>query len=174
MVSLMAGMSNIFLSYGTHAVATTFRRLIERLGAPVRTAVIPAAGGQHRLLAQHVMQGLLLRSIREAAEAGIRHVILVLAPGTGEALYSPLKAALELAVVPAITFGRYLLQPSIFGPLRALKATEQRPVHLTAALEQLRRARHSVYAIELGAMRQDVGESLDEAHGLMSDVAQRL
>jgi UTP--glucose-1-phosphate uridylyltransferase len=93
----------------TRAVATTFARLIERLEAPVRTAVIPAAGGQHRLLAQHVMQLLVLRTIREAVESGIGQVILILPAGLGELLYAPVKAALELAVVPPIAL-RYCEQ----------------------------------------------------------------
>lgn len=83
-------------------VSATFSRIAEMLEAPVHTAVIPAAGGQHRLLASQVMQRLLLRSIREAAESGISNIILVLTPGTVEALYTPLKDALDLAVVPPL------------------------------------------------------------------------
>jgi len=85
------------------AVATTFSHLTEILEAPVHIAIIPAAGRQHRLFAQHVMQRLLLCAIREAIESGIGHIVLILAPGMGESLYAPLKAALELAIVPAVT-----------------------------------------------------------------------
>ena len=45
--------------------------LAQRLESPARCAVIPAAGGQHRLLAPAVMQRLLLRVMAEAAEEGI-------------------------------------------------------------------------------------------------------
>lgn len=84
------------------AVSGAFTRVAEMLESPMRAAVIPAAGGQHRLLATHVMQRLLLGAIREATQAGIRNIVLVLAPGSGEFLYGPLKEALELAVVPII------------------------------------------------------------------------
>lgn len=85
------------------AMAATLSHLIERLETPVHTAVIPAAGGQHRLLALHVMQRLLLRAIREAVASGIGHIILVVAPGMSEPLYTPLQEALALAVIPSIT-----------------------------------------------------------------------
>jgi UTP--glucose-1-phosphate uridylyltransferase len=273
----------------THAVATTFTRLIERLETPVHTAVIPAAGGQHRLFAPYVMQRLLLRAMHEAVESGISQLVLVLAPGMEEALYMPLVAALELAVVPPLTLrfceqaradglgdallqaeavvgnapfavllpddivrervgrtvfprelrrmieasqqlehahlvavtrvpkskmphcgvvrvavrellptirpvlqlvekpelthpicrtprafgivGRYVLHPSIFGPLRALRDQGQRPIHLTDALGHLRRAGEGVYACELGATRQDIGEVLEQASGLLRETS---
>jgi UTP--glucose-1-phosphate uridylyltransferase len=84
------------------AVSRTFSVVAEALETPVHTAVIPAAGGQHRFLAGHVMQRVLLRAIREAAESGITNITLVLAPGAVDALYLPLKESLELSVVPPI------------------------------------------------------------------------
>jgi UTP--glucose-1-phosphate uridylyltransferase len=98
----------------TQAVAATFTRLIEQVEAPVRTAIIPAAGGQHRLFAPHVMQRLLLRAMREAVESGLSRIVLVLPPGLEESLYMPLKAACELALVPLLTV-RYCVQPSPDG-----------------------------------------------------------
>lgn len=265
----------------TQAVASTLTRLTEQLEAPLRTAVIPAAGGQHRLFAHHVMQRLLLRAMHEAVESGLSRIVLVLPPGMEESLYMPLKAACELAIVPPLTLrygvqafphglgdavlqaqaevgeepfavllpddivrarmgrsvypqelqrmmaacrllerphlvsvtpvpkskmphcgvvrvasrevlpsirstlqliekpppdhpicrdtralgivGRYLLQPSIFDVLHTLKAQGQSPVDLTEALDHLRQAGEGVYAFELAAMRQDVGEVLEQA-----------
>jgi|GEM_PF-844431 len=69
----------------------TVRLVTERLENPIRTAVIPAAGGSHRLVANHVMQRLLIKAIGEAAECGIHQVILVLAPEMEELFYLPLK-----------------------------------------------------------------------------------
>lgn len=253
----------------------------------MRTAVIPVAGGHHRLFALHVMQRLLLQVIREAAESGIDQIILVVAPGMTEALCTPLQDALALAVVPTIALhcceqskpeglgdallqaealvgdapfavllpddivrermgrtssapelrrmmdtlsqleqpnliaitpvpkskmpscgvaqvaaqevrpkvraivrlvekphpthpicratraygivGRYLLQPSIFVPLRALRDSGQRPVHLTDTLEHLRQSGHGTYAFELEATRQDVGEVFEQADELLGN-----
>ena len=87
------------------SVSIAFSRVAEALESSVRTAVIPAAGGQHRLLAAHVMQHLLLGVIGEAVEAGIRNIVLVLAPGSVESLYAPLKEALDLAAVPSVLLG---------------------------------------------------------------------
>ena len=84
------------------AISNAFSRVAESLETPVRAAVIPAAGGQHRLLAAHVMQRLLLGAIAEAVQCGIRNIVLVLAPGSVEPLFVPLKEALDLAVVPAV------------------------------------------------------------------------
>jgi UTP--glucose-1-phosphate uridylyltransferase len=69
--------------------------------------------------------------------------------------------------------GRYLLQPSIFGPLRELRESGQRPVHLTDALERLRRTGHKVYACELAAARQDVGEIFGQAGDLIGGFPER-
>jgi UTP--glucose-1-phosphate uridylyltransferase len=49
-----------------------------------------------------MMQHLLLSVIGEAAESGISRVILVLAPGTVEYLYVPVKEVLDLSIVPSI------------------------------------------------------------------------
>lgn len=266
-------------------VSTTFSRVTEALETPVHTAVIPAAGGQHRLLAPHAMQRLLLRVIGEATDSGISKIILVLAPGTIESLYTPIKEALDMAVVPSIKLsyceqakpeglgdailqaemlvgkepfavllpddivqkrigrtvhprelhrmmdifkqlndaylvavtpvskskmsncgiakvdtkeiipkiypivelvekpgsshpifstenvfgivGRYILQPDIFGPLSELKEKGQHPVELTDALEHLSQARGKIYAFELEATREDVGEVLGRASELI-------
>lgn len=83
-------------------ISAAISRVTEMLETPVRTALIPAAGGQHRLLAPHAMQSLLLGAISEATEAGISRTVLILAPGMMDSLYTPLKTALELAVVPRI------------------------------------------------------------------------
>jgi UTP--glucose-1-phosphate uridylyltransferase len=95
-------------------LSSTFARLAETLEARVRTAVVPAAGGQHRLVGAHVMQRLLLRVIDEAAEAGVSRIVLVLAPGMEDALYTPLKEALDLAVVPALAL-HHCTQPAPIG-----------------------------------------------------------
>lgn len=276
----------------TKAISTTFSRVTETLETPVRTAVIPAAGGLHRIIAPHVMQHLLLSAMSEASESGISNIILVLAPGTIEPLYTPLKEALNLAIVPSIKLhyceqakseglgdailqakelvgeepfvvllpddvvrervghysrelhrmveafkqlnnaylvmvapvpktkmpycgvaqvgtqeivsrirpivklvekprsgdeiceapqvfgivGRYLLQPDIFGPLRELRKLREKsgekekpPVHLTEALDHLRQEGHNIYAFELEATRQDVGEVLGQASELIGD-----
>lgn len=97
-----------------NTVSATFTRVAEMLEAPVQTAIIPAAGGQHRLLAAHVMQRLLVRAIAEAAESGISRIALVLAPGTIESLYMPLKETLELAIAPSITL-QCVEQPKPYG-----------------------------------------------------------
>ncbi|AEB09978.1 XRE family transcriptional regulator [Desulfobacca acetoxidans] len=81
-------------------VAAAVNLAADYLAAPVHRAIIPAAGGQHRLLAMHVMQHLLLQMMGEAASAGVCQFMLILAPGTAETLYQPLQTALNLAVVP--------------------------------------------------------------------------
>jgi UTP--glucose-1-phosphate uridylyltransferase len=95
-------------------VSAAISRVTEMLEAPVRTALIPAAGGHHRLLASHVMQRLVLGAISEAAESGVSRIILILAPGMVDSLYTPLKAALELAVVPPVEL-HYREQPLPHG-----------------------------------------------------------
>jgi UTP-glucose-1-phosphate uridylyltransferase/transcriptional regulator with XRE-family HTH domain len=259
--------------------------LTRSLQSPVRKAVIPAAGGQHRILAAHVMQSLLIGAIREAAEAGIVEVLLVLPPGAAEALYRPLKEALDTATVPLIRLdyveqpssaglgdailqargfvgdqpfavllpddvfraragrsaeprelrrmldafvqlgganlvavtpinktrmyssgvarirpvekapksfpilelaekpeahrpivdaehvfgivGRYLLQPAVFGPLGEFKRQKRARIELTDALELLRQREDNVYAFELEAKRQDLGQAIGEAAALL-------
>lgn len=99
-------------------VAAVLRQVLERLVAelrlPVSWAVIPAAGGQHRLLAQPVMQQLLLRAIGEAAALGISRFLVILAPGTVDTLWRPLQLALSLAVAPRFEL-HYCLQPEPTG-----------------------------------------------------------
>jgi UTP--glucose-1-phosphate uridylyltransferase len=266
-------------------ISRTISRVAEVLEAPVHIAVIPAAGGQHRVVATHVMQRLLLGAISEAAESGITNIILVLPPGMKDSLYEPLKDAIALAIAPAINLesveqakaeglgdailqaeqfvgerpfavllpddvvqerigrtayarelrrmmeassqldgtylvtvapvpktkmshcgvaklgakeilpdihpilqlvekpdpshsifrsartygivGRYLLRPDIFDALRALKRKEPRSLQLTTALEQLCQAGQSIYAFDLKATRQDIGEVLDQASDLI-------
>jgi len=83
-----------------HAVANSITRVTAALESPIRTAVIPAAGDQHRMFAAHVMQRLLLAAIGEGLLAGVRDFVLVLAPDSVESLYTPIRASLELAVAP--------------------------------------------------------------------------
>jgi UTP--glucose-1-phosphate uridylyltransferase len=85
------------------AVRIAIRHSTHMLEAPVRTAVIPAAGGQQHIIASHMMQRLLLRVISEAVQCGISDVVLVLAPGAIESLYAPLSEALSIATLPYVT-----------------------------------------------------------------------
>jgi dTDP-glucose pyrophosphorylase/transcriptional regulator with XRE-family HTH domain len=84
-------------------VSSALARLSDMVESPIRTAVVPAAGGQHRLIAGHLMQRLLLRAVREVAEAGLTNVVLILPPGMNDTLYTPLKDALDMSIVPAIS-----------------------------------------------------------------------
>jgi UTP--glucose-1-phosphate uridylyltransferase len=84
------------------AVSTTIKRLVAALRCPVRCAVVPAAGRHHNVMAPQLMQRLLLRAIAEAAHSGISEVIVVLAPGSLETQYEPLREATEFSVVPRI------------------------------------------------------------------------
>lgn len=59
--------------------------------------------------------------------------------------------------------GRYLLSADVFACLADLKKEGRNPLHLTDALEKLRRERHRIYAYPLRAARDDVGEVLDRA-----------
>ena len=95
-------------------MAATLEHLTKTLRAPVSWAVIPAAGGQHRLLATPIMQRLLLQAIAEAAAIGLDRFLVVLAPGTVDTLWRPLQSALSLAVAPKFTLD-YTLQPSPTG-----------------------------------------------------------
>lgn len=95
-------------------VAATLNLVTDYLGAPVTRAVIPAAGGQHRLLASHLMQRLLLQSMAEAASVGVYEFLLVLAPGSEEALYRPLQTALAMAAAPRFHID-FCLQPTALG-----------------------------------------------------------
>ena len=86
-----------------NAISSTISRVVEMLETPIRTVVIPAAGGQHQFVAPHVMQQLLLRAIGEAVDSGITNVVLVLAPGMVESLFAPIREALTLATAPPVT-----------------------------------------------------------------------
>jgi UTP-glucose-1-phosphate uridylyltransferase/transcriptional regulator with XRE-family HTH domain len=98
-------LQNLSISQSQHQMAAeivtaTLNLVADFLVAPVHQAIIPAAGGQHRLLASHIMQHLLLQMMAEAVSAGVYRFMLILAPGTEEALYRPLQTALDLAVAP--------------------------------------------------------------------------
>jgi UTP--glucose-1-phosphate uridylyltransferase len=97
-----------------NVVAGTLSRVAEMLETPVHTAVIPAAGGHHQLIAHHVMQRLLLRAIREAVECGISEVVVVLAPGMMDSLYTPLKESLDIMLAPSVNL-RYCVQAEPHG-----------------------------------------------------------
>jgi len=105
-------------------LSVTFSRMADVLEAPVRTAVIPAAGEQHRFLAPQIIQRLLIRSISEASQSAVTRIILVLAPGTWDSLYSPLKDALDLAIVPSIEL-EYVEQTRAAGLGDALLAAQK-------------------------------------------------
>jgi dTDP-glucose pyrophosphorylase/transcriptional regulator with XRE-family HTH domain len=94
------GLDEPIVRQAAEIVASTLNLVADILESPVHQAIIPAAGGQHRLLASHIMQHLLLQMIAEAASAGVYRFMLILAPGTEEALYRPLQTALNLAVAP--------------------------------------------------------------------------
>jgi UTP--glucose-1-phosphate uridylyltransferase len=83
-------------------LSRTMSRVIDELQCPIQMAIVPAAGAQHRVLAPHYMQRLLVRVIDEAAAAGISEITLVLAPGVVEGLYEPLSEALKVSIVPEI------------------------------------------------------------------------
>jgi UTP--glucose-1-phosphate uridylyltransferase len=111
-------------------ISTTFTRVAEVVESPVRTAIIPAAGGQHRLIAAHVMQRMLLHVIGETIDSGISNIILVLAPGSIDSLFTPISEALNLAVVPAVSL-HYSIQnnPEGLGDaiLQAEKLVKKEP-----------------------------------------------
>lgn len=107
----------------TEAVSRGLHAVIQSLECPVETAVIPAAGGQHRLFAPNVVQNLLLGVIREAVESGIRNMVVVVAPGIGETLLAPIKRAFVLSIVPPINL-RFVEQPSPMGLGDAILRTQ--------------------------------------------------
>jgi dTDP-glucose pyrophosphorylase/transcriptional regulator with XRE-family HTH domain len=106
------------------AISTTITRVVEMIETPIRTVVIPAAGGQHQFVAAHVMQQLLLRAIGEAVDSGITNIVLVLAPGMVESLFAPIREALTLATAPPITL-QYVEQAKPDGLGDAVLQTEQ-------------------------------------------------
>ncbi len=151
----------------TRIISTTMTRAAESLETPVHCAVIPAAGGQHQILAAHVMQRLLLRAISEASESGITKIILVLAPGMVDALYTPLRQAFELSIAPAIQL-QYVVQARPNGLGDAILQTEsligQQPfaVLLPDDVVQERTGR-ALYARELRRMIEAY-KQVPEAH----------
>lgn len=123
---LLAAMSSSGLGdqqESARAISNAFSRVAESLESTVRSAIVPAAGGQHRLLAAHVVQRLLLGAIGEAVQSGIRTIVVVLAPGSEESLFTPLKEALSLAVVPAVRLS-CCAQPHPTGLGAAILAAE--------------------------------------------------
>src|SRR5580698_9961866 len=87
-------------TFWANAITRSLEFSIRAMQCPIKVAVIPAAGGLHRILATHVTQRLILGAIEEALHAGIREIVLVLAPGSRESLYEPLLAALTMAILP--------------------------------------------------------------------------
>jgi UTP--glucose-1-phosphate uridylyltransferase len=63
--------------------------------------------------------------------------------------------------------GRYIMEPAVFTALHELKHKGHQPLELTDALEYLRKKGHHVFAFELKANRQDMGQALDQASALM-------
>ena len=283
----MDGASAVDRRLAARAISTAFTRVTGGLRVAVRTAVIPAAGREHRLLAPEVMQLLLVRSIREAVDAGVTKIVLVLPPGGMAALHSPIAGAASLSVIPPVRIlgveqsqpdglgrailqassavgterfavllpddvveerrrgeqvrdlqrmvgvgqllpdserslllavteaprtklgsggvarlgeaptmpgvfrveelaekpeaehpilhspmafrivGRYILNSAVAGALRELDREGRRPLHLTDALERLRREGHVIYAYELEGKREDLGELLNEVQELI-------
>jgi len=98
----------------SRVISSTVRLLTENLEAPVRTAVIPAAGGVHRVVAHHVMERLLLRAIGEAAQCGIAEIVLVITPEMEKLFYRPLRELLEVLTLPLLNL-RFCLQPQADG-----------------------------------------------------------
>jgi dTDP-glucose pyrophosphorylase/transcriptional regulator with XRE-family HTH domain len=94
-------------------LSKTMRRMADTLESPVRTVVIPVAGDKHRLVGPYVLQRLVIRAIGEAIECGIQEVILVLTPGTQDALFLPLKEML-VVTTPQLTL-TYCVQPEARG-----------------------------------------------------------
>jgi len=66
------------------------------LECPVREAIVPLAGGQHRLLAPHAIQRLMMIAAAEAFATGIPRIIFVLAPASVEPIFGPLESAFRL------------------------------------------------------------------------------
>jgi dTDP-glucose pyrophosphorylase/transcriptional regulator with XRE-family HTH domain len=94
-------------------LSQTMRRMADNLESPIRKVVIPVAGDKHRLVGPFILQRLLIRAIGEAIECGIQEVILVLAPGTQDAFYSPVKD-MFVATAPQLTL-TYCIQPEPRG-----------------------------------------------------------
>jgi len=74
---------------------------VNAMRCPVKVAVIPAAGGLHRVLGGHITQRLVLSAIREAFDVGIQEIVMVLAPGDREILYEPISLASTMALLPS-------------------------------------------------------------------------
>lgn len=87
----------------TDSVSRSLSTVIQMLECPVETAVIPAAGGQHRLFAAHIVQKLLVSVIREVADAGIKNAVVVVPPGTAESLLEPLQRSLGISIIPPLS-----------------------------------------------------------------------
>jgi UTP--glucose-1-phosphate uridylyltransferase len=156
------------------SLSGAFAQVAEILESPVRTAVIPAAGWHHRLLAVHVMQELLLGSIREAVVSGICDIILVLAPSGVESLFRPLKQALSLSVAPVINV-RYFeqLAPDGLGAavLLARSAVGGRPFAVLLPDDVVREGTRGVHARDIRRMLRaslEIGDASLVAVGAVS------
>lgn len=103
-------------------VSGTFATLTRQLETKVRLAVIPAAK-ENRLIGGHIMDRMILRSIGEAASAGISDIILVLAPHK-EPLFATLKEISQSNFGPPINL-QLRLQASADGLGDALLQAEE-------------------------------------------------
>jgi UTP--glucose-1-phosphate uridylyltransferase len=147
-------------------VSRTFISVTDRLESLVRTAIIPAAKENH-LIAPHVMQRMLLRSVSEAASAGISNVVLVLAQGMVEPIFTPIKEAFQMAIAPNLNL-QYCLQSSPEGlgdaVLRAEEFVGNEPFAVLLPDDVVqRRTSHAPYVSELHDMVQAL-EELDGAN----------
>lgn len=114
---LLTGLSKASLprqSDIARAVSCSLRAILNRLDCQIETAIIPVAGGQHRLFAAHVLQRLVIGVIREAAEVGIGQIVLVVAPGYSDVLFEPIQRALNISIVPPMRLN-FVEQPKPTG-----------------------------------------------------------
>jgi UTP--glucose-1-phosphate uridylyltransferase len=143
---------------GAHTYRRELRRMMETYRHLEFSYLLSVAAVPRAKMPRH--------GIAEVADAEVRPNVLPITrltekPSAADAI---LRSPQSLAVV-----GRYLLSPGVFEALRELKRAASRPLQLTAALEQLRRAGQNVYAFKLKAERQDVGELMGQASELFAD-----
>jgi UTP--glucose-1-phosphate uridylyltransferase len=84
-------------------IEAAFEQALDELNAlrksllcPIREAIVPLAGGQHRLFAQHAIQRLMTTAVAEAMAAGISRVVFVLPPEIVESTFGPLRNTFSL------------------------------------------------------------------------------
>ena len=85
------------IKYAVHkSIAASFARAHRVLEAPIKVAVIPAAGKlyRERFLSLPILRSCLLSAIREAVESSIFEIVLVLPPNGRASLIEPLKSEL--------------------------------------------------------------------------------